>query len=96
MEVFKIWLGDYGLLVRQDCPYYPSEDFKFSVTKFSWLSFALVRSQRTPQLVRKTAESLVECCLEKAEAKTLVDAEIANSKLDNDDLIINVAKGFNW
>lgn len=89
MEVFKIWLGDYGLLVRQDCPYYPSEDFKFSVTKFSW-------SQRTPQLVRKTAESLVECCLEKAEAKTLVDAEIASSKLDNDDLIINVAKGFNW
>lgn len=84
MEVFKIWLGDYGLLVRQDCPYYPSEDFKFSVTKFSWRVG-----------LRKT-EELIDCCLEKAEAKTLVDAAIIGSKLHNDDLIINVAKGFNW
>jgi hypothetical protein len=89
MEVFKIWLGNYGLVVRQDCPYYPSEEFKFSVTKFS---------SDVVRLVRKAVESteLIDCCLEKAEAKTLVDAAIIGSKLDNDDLIINVAQGFNW
>ena len=85
MEVFKVWLGDYGLVVKQDCPYFPSEDLRFSVTKI----------QRESESWNMN-EELVECCLEKDEAKTLVGAAISDSNLDNDDLIINVAKGFNW
>ena len=84
IEVKKIWLGDYGLIVKQDCPYFPSEDLKFSVTKVG-------RDMKEIELV--------ECCLEKSEAEALVDDAIIGSKLHNDDLIIGAAplrKGFNW
>lgn len=81
MEVFKLWLGDYGLVTSEDCLDVEGNRTLFSVRKLN-------------RQGKETA--LVDCCLTKAEAKTLVDAAIIGSKLDNDDLIINVAQGFNW
>ena len=48
MEVFRI---------KQDCPYYPSEEQRFSVVKVQ----------------QDGAEELVECCLTQVEAALLVE-----------------------
>ena len=58
MEVFRIWLGDYGLVTRQDCLDVEGNRTLFSVRKLN----------------RQGKETeLVDCCLTKAEAAGILE-----------------------
>jgi hypothetical protein len=63
MEVFKIWLGDYGLVARQDCLDVGGNRTLFSVNKVD---------------IEIRGIGLVDCCLTKAEAEALVEAATLN------------------
>tara|TARA_R110000823_G_scaffold106855_1_gene225471 strand:- start:344 stop:565 length:222 start_codon:yes stop_codon:yes gene_type:complete len=52
MEVFKVWLGDYGLVVRQDCLDVGGNRTLYSVNKVD---------------IEVKDIELVDCCLTKAE-----------------------------
>jgi len=53
-------MEEFKLIVKQDCPYYPSEELRFSVVKVQ----------------HDLTEELVECCLTKVEAEALVDKQV--------------------
>jgi hypothetical protein len=63
MEVFKIWLGDYGLVTSEDCLDVEGNRTLFSVRKLN-------------RQGKETA--LVDCCLTKAEAEAIFEAATLN------------------
>jgi ethanolamine utilization protein EutP (predicted NTPase) len=73
MEVFKIWLGDYGLIARQNCP-----DFNLSSTEKrpKLIPNGLFSVNKVD--IEMRGIGLVDCCLTKAEAEAIFEAATLN------------------
>ena len=80
---FKVWLGDFGLITRKDCPNFILSGASPEQTENLYSVINVNEEQQTI--------ALVDCCLTKEEADKLVN-EAINQVVS---LNSKIAKGFN-
>ena len=80
---FKVWLGDFGLITRKDCPNFILSGASPEQTENLYSVIKVNEEQQTI--------ALVDCCLTKEEADKLVN-EAINQVVS---LNSKIAKGFN-